>query len=99
MEFSAAFHLLENFTVGIARPSPESISDTDIEAAAAYLGTDVSSLAGIERIERIEVELQEQNRFLTAHLRDDDIEQSNFYRRSLFVREIVANNRTPKTKR
>ncbi len=98
MEFSGAFHLLKNFTVGIPRPSPKDISDTDIAAAAAYLGIDVSSLVAVERIERIEAELQEQNLFLTAHLRDADIERSNFYRQSLFVREIVANNRAPKTK-
>lgn len=96
MAFSPAFHLLKNFTAGVPRLAPENISDSDVEAAAKYLGVDVTSLVGIERVERIETELQEQNRFLTAHLRDDDIDKSGLYRRSPFVREIVANNRTPK---
>lgn len=96
MAFSSAFHLLKNFTAGILKPSPEAISDNDIESAAAYLGMDVSSVDGLLRIERIEAELQEQNRFLTAHLKDDNIDESGLFKRSTFVREVVANNRARK---
>lgn len=100
MAFSPVFHLLKKFTVDLSghAPEAENASERDIDVAGAYSGIDTSAMPSNERMEAIRIELREQNRFLTAHLRDDDIEKSNFYRRSLFVREVVANNRTSKTK-
>ncbi len=96
MEFSAAFATLKKFTVGLSPPLPdeEAITTSDINMAAEYLGIDLSGVPSHEHIRSIENELSYQDEFLTDHLSDSDIEKSELYGRSQFVREIVINNRT-----
>jgi hypothetical protein len=95
MEFNAAFTLLKKFTVGIPNSLSESetIDDQDVVAVANYLGVELPTVSLLERIEILETELFAQNKFLTANLKDNDIEQSELYSRSQFVREVILNNR------
>jgi hypothetical protein len=99
MEFDPAFALLKKFTVGI--PSSLSESDTinaeDVAAAAKYLGIELREIPLSGQIGVIEIELLAQNKFLTTNLQNTEVEQSEFYRKSQFVREVISNNRRPRT--
>lgn len=87
MAFSPTFHLLKKFTAGLLEHSPEaeSASDGDVDAAAAYLGIDLSLMDHRAPIEAIRAELHKQNQYLTAHLDDKEIEGSDLYGHCVFA--------------
>ncbi len=95
MEFDPAFALLKKFT--LALPSSESGSDTiydqELAAVVKYLGIPMPEGSFSECVRVIESELINQNKFLTANLEKDDVEQTELYEKSQFIREVVANNR------
>jgi hypothetical protein len=94
MKLSPAFQLLGKFTQGIpARQIYGAPTQEDILAVSEYLGVSVAEYDPSSAVEKLTSELTEQNRFLTANLYSDEIESSDLYRRSLFIREIVKNNR------
>jgi len=98
MEFSPAFALLQKFTAGLPEASTISdITQEDVSQAAMYLGIELpfASLDDQKRI--VQKELLNQNKFLTSNLHKPDVDQHEVYSRSLFVREIVLNNRKPTT--
>ena len=90
MEFSPAFSLLLKFTVGLDRGKPN-IEETRV--VAGYLGVALSdqSLGECQKI--LSLELSQQNRFLPKQLERDSIFESDEYCKSMFIKEIVANNR------
>ncbi|WP_158810107.1 hypothetical protein [Beijerinckia sp. L45] len=90
MEFSPAFYLLTKFSIGL-RDYPK--SEDDVVAVAAYLGLGFSDVALEDKIKLLAEELQTQNGFLSTELSSETISQSPEYQRSMFVREVVANNR------
>lgn len=99
MEYDPAFALLKKFTVGIpgSLSGSDTINNEDIAAAAKYLGIELHEMPISEQIGVVEIELLAQNRFLTTNLQNTEVEQSEFYRKSQFVREVILNNRTPRT--
>jgi hypothetical protein len=96
MEFDPAFTLLRKFTVGIESSvsGSDTINNHDIAAVAEYLGVELPAISASECIRIIETELLAQNQFLTINLKNIDIEQSELYEKSRFVREVISNNRS-----
>lgn len=95
MEFDPAFTLLRKFTVGIESSVSGSgtINNQDIAPVAKYLGVELPAISISECIRILETELLAQNQFLTMNLKNINIEQSELYEKSRFVREAVLNNR------
>lgn len=98
MEFSPSFALLQKFTVGLPEAVTRSsgVAQGDVAMAAAYLGIDLPFASLDEQIRIVEKELLNQNKFLTSNLHKPDVDQHEVYSRSLFVREMVLNNRSRK---
>ena len=96
MEFDPAFTLLRKFTVGIESSvsGSDTINNHDIAAVAEYLGVELPAISISECIRIVETELLAQNQFLTINLKNIDIEQSELYEKSRFVREVISNNRS-----
>lgn len=94
MSFSPAFRLLAKFTEGI-EPSRKGgdASWAEIDLVSQYLGVAVEHDDRRTCIEQLSHALTDQNRFLTANLASDKIVESDFYKSSMFIREIVDNNR------
>jgi hypothetical protein len=94
MTLSPAFRLLGKFTEGIAAErifgSP---TWQEVHMVSEYLGVDISGSDIVSATEKLSAALTEQNRFLTAYLSSDEIENCDLYHRSSFIREIVINNR------
>ena len=90
MEFSPAFSLLVKFTTGI-ETKPK--SEDDVIAVSKYLGINVPGGDLADQAAVLSNELSRQNCFLSKELEYDAIFDSNEYRKSKSVREIVANNR------
>jgi hypothetical protein len=96
MEFDPAFTLLRKFAVGIESSvsGSDTINNQDIAAVAKYLGVELPAISISECIRIVESELLAQNHFLTMNLKNIDVEQSEFYEKSQFVREVILNNRS-----
>ena len=90
MEFSPAFALLQKFTIG-RPPTPK--NEDDILTVARYLGVDFAGSKMDDRETLLSNELANQNRFLSAELSSYSIFDSDEYRKSMFVKEVVTNNR------
>ncbi len=90
MEFDPTFALLKKFTVGLP-PTPKSMDD--VVAVAKYLGVKLVSSSLDVQIEILTDEVTLQNRFLSHQLASDSIFDSDEYSRSMFIREVVTNNR------
>lgn len=89
-KFSPAFEPLIKFTKGLPKVPT---SEDDIVAVANYLGVDVPDATLDDGIKLLSDELSFQNGFLSTELSSDAIYNTQLYRRSKFIREIVANNR------
>ena len=96
MEFSAAFSLLRNFTVGLPMTP---VSEGDVVAVSNYLGVDLPEVSLQDRITILSKELSAQNRFLSTKLESESIFDTDEYRKSGFIKEVVANNRINRRKR
>ena len=96
MELDPAFTLLRKFTVGIESSvsGSDPINNQDIVAVAKYLGVELPAISMSECVRIIETELLAQNKFLTMNLRNINIEQSELYEQSRFVKEVILNNRS-----
>ena len=96
MEFDPAFTLLRKFAVGIESSvsGSDTINNQYIAAVAKYLGVELPAISISECIRIVESELLAQNQFLTINLKNIDIEQSELYEKSRFVREVISNNRS-----
>jgi len=92
MDFDPAFALLKNFTIGV--PRPKNINEQEVAKVAKYLGLELPPVSLEQQIKTIETELFNQNGFLTNNLTRPDVENSEIYVRSQFIREIIANNRS-----
>ena len=90
MQFSPAFTLLPKFSVGLKTTHKDK---DDVLAVSEYLGIDLPDVSHDDKITILAKELQSQNGFLSHALISEEIYNSDEYRRSMFVREIVANNR------
>ena len=90
MTFDPAFSLLQKFTAGLPQPS---ISEEDVFAASAYLGVVLPKTNHADHIKVLEQALLHQNGFLSYEISSPAIFDSDEYRQSKFVREVVANNR------
>lgn len=90
MNFSPAFYLLVKFTRGA---SSTSATMQDVEDAAGYLGVDLPSGTREQHIALLQDEVSKQNGFLTKHRESDTVQDTQDYRRSAFIREIVAHKR------
>ena len=90
MTFSPAFALLPRFTSGLQSGA---VSGSDVAMVSDYLGVSVEGVSLQGSVEVLNNELLRQNRFLSLELASDSISDSNEYSRSLFIREVVANNR------
>ncbi len=101
MEYDPGLALLKKFTVGIpaSLSGSDAVNSEDVAAAAKYLGIELPEISLLERIKVVEIELLAQNKFLTTNLHNTEAEQSEFYRKSQFVREVLLNNRRPRTPR
>ena len=90
MDFSPAFALLTKFSIGL--PSTPK-SEDDVLTVSKYLGVELPQVSLDDRISILTTELSIQNGFLSTTLESDAIYDSNEYRRSMFIKEVVANNR------
>ena len=90
MEFSSAFPLLGKFNTELWTTSK---SEADVLAVSEYLGVDLPDVNLNEKIFLLSRELDKQNGFLSVELSSDMIFQSEQYKKSMFIREIVKNNR------
>ncbi len=101
MEFDPSFALLKKFTPGL----PENVSQRqtitvdEVIAVAIYLGVKPPSLSLEEQKTFLERELIKQNAFLNDNLQRSDVDRCAEYLLSGFIREVVMNNREPKTKK
>lgn len=89
-EFSPAFEPLIKFMKGLPKVP---ISEDEIAAVSKYLGVDLPDVSFEDRVTLLSDELSAQNGFLSYELSSDLIYNSDPYRKSMFIREIVANNR------
>ena len=90
MEFGPEFSLLAKFTTGLGETNP---SGDETSKAAAYLGLDLPHTSLVDRIQIVSNELERQNGVLAEEIEYDTIMESDDYHKSLFIREVVANNR------
>ena len=90
MEFHPAFHLLLKFTVGLQTEPP---SADEVLIVAKYLGVELPELTSSAKTSMLERELQKQNGYMSEHLEHDSINDSELYRKSMFVQQVVENNR------
>lgn len=96
MDFSPEFELLLKFSIGLATTPA---NEDDVIKVARYLGVDLPDTSLEDHIKILQDELVKQNSFLKNGLESDSVYDSEEYRRSIFVREIVANNRIIRRKR
>jgi hypothetical protein len=92
MEFDPSFPLLKKFTIDRRDlvSGSDAITEQDVISVAEYLGIELpatTSLLG--RINILKSELSSQNQFLTLHLHGADIDISDLYHRSGFVRCLI----------
>jgi hypothetical protein len=86
--FDPAFPLLARLTTG-----HEPLDEEEAKTAASYLGVSLPTDDLKEQIKYLNAVTLSQNAFLTKYLASDLIYRSDEYQRSMFIREIVANNR------
>ena len=89
-QFDPTFSLLPKFSIGL-RPMPT--SEEEMKLVSTYLGVELPAAELQENAQRLSNELESQNGFLTKNLESNSIYESDKYRRSMFIRDIVANNR------
>ncbi len=96
MEFSPAFYLLPKFSIDFVKSDK---SDDDLRLVCRYLGVDLVDAKADVRASILRDELLRQNAFLTKQIDLETIYDTDEYRRSSFIQEIVANNRANRKKR
>ena len=90
MEFNPAFALLAKFNIGLATASKD---ESDVIETSKYLGVDLPQTNLGDQINFIAKELSAQNGFLSKNLESDSIYSTAEYHKSMFIQEVVANNR------
>jgi len=95
MNFDPAFNLLVKFAPNVTNYgiSVDRIEDADLRIVSTYLGVDIRGLERNDCCRIIEDELMRQNEFLNYNLEAPDVTESDIYKRSNFVREVIKNNR------